>query len=97
MSDGPYITLGQPKAAFHSIGAGHAQRADRPARIQQYLGKQVEFRGADFHEYRDARACSTRIARHDGRDAPARPDAEARLTRREGRCRAQRLERRQSG
>ena len=86
MSDGPYITLGQPKAAFHWIGQGtHSGPIDPPGFA--HTGKQVEFRGADFHEYRDGRVRAPDRVRHDGRDAPARPDAEARLTRREGRRR----------
>ena len=60
MSDGPY---GRPRAAeggFPLDGARHAQGPlDPPGSAQ--TGKQVEFEGADFHEYRDGRVCRLRI------------------------------------
>ena len=60
MSDGPYITPGQPRAAFHWIGRGtHSGPIDPPGFA--HTGKQVEFRGADFHEYRDGRVSRLRI------------------------------------
>jgi steroid delta-isomerase-like uncharacterized protein len=60
MSDGPYIAPGQPKAAFHWTGRGtHSGPIDPPGFAQ--TGKQVEFEGADFHEYRDGRVCRLRI------------------------------------
>jgi steroid delta-isomerase-like uncharacterized protein len=60
MSDGPYIAPGQPKAAFHWTGRGtHSGPIEPPGFAQ--TGKQVEFDGADFHEYRDGRVCRLRI------------------------------------
>src|SRR4051812_30501879 len=60
MSDGPYIVPGQPKAAFHWTGGGtHSGSIDPPGFA--HTGKQIEFQGADFHEYRDGRVCRLRI------------------------------------
>ena len=87
MSDGPYIAPGQPKAAFHWTGRGtHSGPIDPPGFAQ--TGKQVEFEGADFHEYRDGRVCRLRIV-FDMMDVTRQLGltAEARLTGREGRRR----------
>ena len=61
MSDGPYMVPGRPKAAFH-WRRGAARTAGRSTHPDsRRTGKQVEFEGADFHEYRDGRVCRLRI------------------------------------
>jgi steroid delta-isomerase-like uncharacterized protein len=58
--EGPYITPGQPKAAFYWRGTGtHTGPMDPPGFAP--TGRRIEFNGADFHEYRDGQVCRLRI------------------------------------
>jgi steroid delta-isomerase-like uncharacterized protein len=60
MADGPYIAPGRPEAAFYWTGrATHTGPLDPPGLAP--TGRQIEFEGADFHEYRDGRVCRLRI------------------------------------
>jgi steroid delta-isomerase-like uncharacterized protein len=60
MVEGPYLTPGEPKAAFYWKGTGtHSGPLDPPGFAP--TGKRLEFEGADFHEYRDGRVCRLRI------------------------------------
>ena len=58
--EGPYLVLGQPKAAFYWGGsATHTGLLDPPGFAP--TGNRIEFEGADLHEYRDGRVCRLRI------------------------------------
>ena len=84
--DGPFIASGEPKAAFHWTGSGtHTGLIDPPGFAP--TGKRIEFDGADFHEYRDARLPAPHRFRHDGCGPPARHTPEGWLTGGEGRRR----------
>ena len=85
MSDGPYIAPRAAEGGLPLDGARHAQRADRPARIRtdREAGR---VRGGRLPRVsRRPRLPAPDRVRHAGRDTPARADAEARLTCREGR------------
>ena len=85
MSDGPYISPGTAKSGLPLEGARHAQRADRPARLR--ADREADrIRGGGLPRVsRRTRLPAPDRVRHDGREAPDRPDAKARLTDREGR------------
>jgi steroid delta-isomerase-like uncharacterized protein len=58
--EGPYVHASEPKAAFWWNGYGtHTGLLDPPGLAP--TGKQMEFDGADFHEYRDGKAARLRI------------------------------------
>lgn len=60
MTDGPFLAVGAPKAAFYWRGSGTQTGPIDPPGFAP-TGKRIEFEGADFHEYRDGRVCRLRI------------------------------------
>jgi steroid delta-isomerase-like uncharacterized protein len=73
----PYLTPGEPKAAFYWKGSGtHTGPLDPPGFAP--TGRRLEFEGADFHEYREGRVCRLRIVfdmLHVGRQMGTLPNA----------------------
>ena len=58
--EGPFVHASEPKAAFWWDGFGtHTGLLDPPGLAP--TGKQMEFDGADFHEYRDGKVARLRI------------------------------------
>jgi steroid delta-isomerase-like uncharacterized protein len=58
--EGPYLTPGEPNAAFYWKGSGtHSGPLDPPGFAA--TGRRLEFEGADFQEYREGRVCRLRI------------------------------------
>jgi steroid delta-isomerase-like uncharacterized protein len=56
---GPYLTVDEPKAAFHwQASATHTGRLDPPGYAP--TGKRFEFDGVDIHEYRDDKVAHVR-------------------------------------
>ena len=58
--EGPYVTLGEPKAAFHWRGTGTFTGPLDPPGFAP-TGRRAEFEGVDFHEYRDGKIARLRI------------------------------------
>jgi steroid delta-isomerase-like uncharacterized protein len=59
-TDGPFLDPREPKAAFYWRGyATHRGPVDPPGLAA--TGKQIEFEGGDFHEYRDGKLVRLRI------------------------------------
>lgn len=59
-TDGPFIKPGAPAAAFYWRGTGRFTGPLDPPGFAP-TGRALEFFGADFHEYRDARVARLRI------------------------------------